>query len=162
MPHVWIIFHIIHMYTPLWWVGKEDSLSNAVTSPRTQFLHLPITVHSQYELWCTMSLNLIPSIWGQLWCWMEVSELCLQLWCPNWLVVNLKEDIVIACVNYVNRYLPVTRFCNIMVKNKMRTLGNMLWAKRWKHRVNNIQQWKCGNSVFVTWLNRYPYEVLVG
>ncbi len=26
-------------------------------------------------------IKLIPRGWGQLWCWMEVSELCLQWWC---------------------------------------------------------------------------------
>ncbi len=37
--------------------------------------------HSRNELWCTVNMKLIPTTWDTPWCWMEVFELWLQVWC---------------------------------------------------------------------------------
>ncbi len=44
--------------------------------------------------------------WGQLWCWLEVSELCLQVWCHQCRIVRLVMSSHRKCPYFVLAYPP--------------------------------------------------------
>ncbi len=86
--------------------------------PLIMTLTINVPVHSPkipihlYSVYCAEYNELIPITWGHLYCWMEGSEQCLQLWCnmahtvasTSYVQVEVSYDVEWRSLNYVFSY----------------------------------------------------------